>query len=277
MKGTPRMSNPALRNNPAFNGKTMTADELRDLYEASAAAPPAQKAAMQKNMPVEAGSDDPMTYEDTIHKTAALLATTIAAAVVGWIIPQLLIIGAIGGLVVGLIQAFKREPNLFLIFGYAALQGVAMGAISGMLNSSFPGIVSQALIGTLSVFGVMLLLFRSGKVRTSPKMTKIVLGAMLGYAVFSLVNFVLMLTGVTTDAWGLRSVEVFGGIPLGVIVGILAIALASYSLVMDFEFIKNGVEQRVPRRYGWMAAYGLTVTLIWLYLEILRLIAIFRD
>ncbi|WP_217131722.1 Bax inhibitor-1/YccA family protein [Leucobacter chinensis] len=271
------MSNPALRNNPAFSGKTMSAEELRQMYDASAAAPPAQKAEIQKNMPVEGASDDPMTYEDTIHKTAALLGTTIAAAAVGWIMPGLLLVGVIGGLVFGLIQAFKREPNLFLIFGYAVLQGVALGAISGILNASYPGIVSQALIGTLSVFGVMLLLFRSGKVRTSPKMTKIVLGAMLGYFVFSMVNFVLMLTGVTTDAWGLRTgVEIFG-IPLGVVIGILAILLASYSLVMDFEFVKNGVESRVPRRYGWMAAYGLTVTLIWLYMEILRLLAIFRD
>lgn len=270
------MSNPALRNNPAFNGKTMSADELRKLYESSATATPAQKVQLQKNMPAEAGSSDPMTFEDTIHKTGILLAATVIAAVVGWMFPVLLIPGIVVGLVLGLIQAFKREPNLGLIFGYATAQGAALGAISGILNVAYPGIVTQALIGTASVFVVMLLLFRSGKVRTSPKATKIFLGATLGYMLFSLINFGLQLTGVTEDAWGLRTgVEIFG-IPLGVILGVLAIGLASYSLVMDFEYIKNGVESRVPRRYGWMAAYGLTVTIIWLYMEILRLLAILR-
>lgn len=270
------MSNPALRNNPALNGKTMTAEELRELYNTSATAQATQKVAQHGMMPVEADASDPMTYEDTIHKTGILLVAAIAAGAVGWIFPALLIPGIIVGLVLGLIQGFKREPNLGLIFGYAIAQGAAIGALSGILNASFPGIVSQAAIGTASVFVVMLLLFRSGKVRTSPKMTKIVLGAMLGYLLFSVVNFVLMLTGVTTDPWGLRTgVEVFG-IPLGVILGVLAIGLASYSLVMDFEYVKNGVEARAPRRYGWMAAYGLTVTIIWLYMEILRLLAILR-
>ena len=270
------MSNPALRNNPAFNGKTMTADELRALYNSSAATTATQKAAQGSRFPVEGGSAEPMTYEDTIHKTGIVLISAIAAGVVGWIFPILLLPGIIVGLVLGLVQGFKREPNKGLIFGYAIAQGSAMGAISGMLNQTMPGIASQAAIGTASVFVVMLLLFRSGKVRTSPKMTKIVLGIMLGYALFSLVNVVLMFTGVTTDPWGLRTgVEIFG-IPLGVLLGVLAIGLASYSLVMDFEYIKNGVEARVPRRYGWMAAFGITVTIIWLYLELLRLIAILR-
>lgn len=270
------MSNPALRNNPAFNGKTMSAEELQKLYTMSATAAPAQKAQLDKNMPVEGGSTEPMTYEDTIHKTGILLVSAIVAGAVGWVFPLLLIPGIAVGLVLGLIQAFKREPNLGLIFGYAIAQGAAIGAISGILNAQLPGIVSQAALGTASVFIVMLLLFRSGKVRTSPKMTKIFLGATLGYLLFSLVNFGLQLTGVTDDAWGLRTgVEIFG-IPLGVILGVLAIGLASYSLVMDFEYIKNGVEARVPRKYGWMAAYGLTVTIIWLYMEILRLLAILR-
>lgn len=268
------MSNPALRNNPAFNGKTMTADELRALYDSSEAT--TQEDSLQKGLPIEAGAADPMTYEDTIHKTGILLATAVVAGVVGWMIPALLIPGVLVGLVLGLIQGFKREPNLGLIFGYAAAQGAAMGAISGMLNAQMPGIVSQAVLGTLAVFVVMLLLFRSGKVRTSPKMTKIVLLMMGGYLVFSLLNFGLMMFGVTDDPWGLRTGVTIAGIPLGVILGFLAIGLASYSLVMDFEYVQRGVQDRVPRRYGWMAAYGLTVTIVWLYMEILRLLAILR-
>lgn len=271
------MSNPALRNNPAFNNKTMTAEELRELYNTSATGTATQQAAQGRGTPVEAGSSDPMTFEDTIHKTAFLLITAVIAGVVGWVVPALLLPGIIVGLVLGLVQGFKREPNRGIIFGYAAAQGAAMGAISGLLNAMYPGIVSQAVLGTVAVFVVMLLLFRSGKVRTSPKMTKIVLGIMLGYLLFSLMNFGLMLTGVTDDPWGLRTGVTLFGIPLGVLLGVLAIGLASYSLVMDFEYIQNGVRDRVPRRYGWMAAFGLTVTIVWLYMEILRLLAIFRD
>lgn len=255
----------------------MSADELRKLYAMSATGSVAQKAQIQKNLPVEAGSSEPMTYEDTIHKTGILLGTVVVAGAVGWMIPVLLIPGIVVGLVLGLIQAFKREPNLALIFGYAAAQGAALGAISGILNGMYPGIVTQAVFGTLSVFVVMLLLFRSGKVRTSPKATKIFLGVTLGYMVFSLINVGLMMTGVTDDPWGLRTGVTLFGIPLGVLLGVLAIGLASYSLVMDFEFIANGVKDRVPRRYGWMAAFGLTVTIVWLYMEILRLLAILRN
>ena len=98
---------------------------------------------------------------------------------------------------------------------------------------------------------------------------------MVGYLVFSLLNMVLMMTGAVTDPWGVRGVE-FMGMPLGVIIGLLAVFLAAYSLVMDFEFIQNGVRNKVPRRYGWSAAFGLMVTLIWLYVEILRILAILR-
>lgn len=269
------MSNPALRNNPALNGKTMSAEELHRLYNMPAAAVQGATAT-QSQTPNITGATDPMTYEDTIHKTGFLLIVTIALGVVGWIFPALMWPGVIVGLVLGLVNAFKREPSVPLIVGYAAAQGLFLGGISGLLNDAYPGIVSQAVIGTVSVFAVTLILFRSGKVRTSPKMTKIVLIAMGGYLVFSLVNVVLMWTGVTTDPWGLRTGLVIFGIPLGVILGVVAVGLAAYSLVMDFEFVKNGVEQRVPRRYGWSAAFGIMVTLIWLYTEILRLLAILR-
>lgn len=269
------MSNPALRNNPALNGRTMTAEELHRLYNLPAATVQAAQAT-QQDIPTGTNAADAMTYEDTIHKTGFLLLITVALGVVGWMFPILMWPGVIAGLVLGLVNTFKREPSVPLIVAYAAAQGLFLGGISGLLDGMYPGIVSQAVIGTVAVFGVTLLLFRSGKVRTSPKMTKIVLIAMGGYLVFSLINVGLMLTGVSTDPWGLRTgVELFG-IPLGVILGVLAVALAAYSLVMDFEYVKNGVEQRVPRRFGWSAAFGIMVTLIWLYTEILRILAILR-
>ncbi len=284
------MSNPALSKNPALSGKTLTAEELHRIYDqpaanlqrpgvdgAAASAAAVGAAAHQGGqLPPITGSDQPMTYENTISKTVFLFILVIAGAAVGWWVPILMLPGAIVGLVLGLVNAFKKEPSVPLIIGYGIAQGLFLGGLSGVMNNMYPGIVMQAVLGTFSVFAVTLLLFRSGKVRTSPKMTKIFLIAMVGYLVFSLLNVVLMLTGVSGDAWGLRTGITIMGIPLGVIIGALAVLLAAYSLVMDFELIKNGVENRVPEKWGWSAAFGLMVTLIWLYVEILRILAILR-
>lgn len=270
------MSNPALSNNPALNGKTLTADELRRIYEQPAAQTqrpgvdtPATESGFEQP-PTATPSDRPMTYENTISKTAMLFIIVLATAAVGWFMPALALPAAIIGLVLGLVNAFKKEPSVPLIVLYAVFQGVFLGGISGVFEAQWPGIVSQAVIGTLSVFGVTLLLFRSGKVRTSPRLNKIFLVAIVGYAVFSLVNFVLVMFVPGIDGWGLRS----GWI--GVAIGVLAVLLAAYSLVMDFELIQNGVQNRVPEKWAWSAAFGLMVTLIWLYVEILRILAILR-
>ncbi|WP_449277831.1 Bax inhibitor-1/YccA family protein [Leucobacter sp. GX24907] len=276
------MSNPALSNNPALNGKTLTAEELRRIYDQPAAQtqrPGIDEPVVAEQPPTIRPSDDPMTYENTISKTVGLFLVVLAFAAVGWFAPILMILGMLVGLVLGLVNAFKKEPSVPLIMGYAVAQGLFLGGLSGLMESLYPGIVAQALMGTFAVFGVTMLLFRSGKVRTSPRMTKIVLIAMAGYLVFSLINVGMMWFGsgeVADSAWGMRTgIEVFG-IPLGIIVGLLAVFLAAYSLVMDFELIQNGVKNRIPAKWGWTAAFGLMVTLIWLYVEILRILAILR-
>ncbi len=287
------MSNPALSKNPALNGKTLTAEELHRIYDqpaanlqrpgvdgaAASAAAVSAAAHTGAQLPPVTGSAEPMTYENTISKTVFLFILVVAGAAVGWWMPILMLPGAIVGLVLGLVNAFKKEPSVPLIVGYALAQGLFLGGISMMMESMYPGIVMQAVLGTFSVFAVTLLLFRSGKVRTSPKMTKIFLIAMAGYLVFSLLNVGIMIFGsgeIADSAWGLRSGVTVLGIPLGVIIGAFAVLLAAYSLVMDFELIKNGVENRVPEKWGWSAAFGLMVTLIWLYIEILRILAILR-
>ncbi|WP_024356829.1 Bax inhibitor-1/YccA family protein [Leucobacter chironomi] len=272
------MSNPALSNNPALNGKTLTADELRRIYDQPAAQtqrpgidePVAEAGFGGEQPPVIAPSDRPMTYENTISKTVMLFLIVLVFGAVGWFMPILALPAAIAGLVLGLVNSFKKEPSVPLIVLYAVFQGVFLGGISGIFEAQWAGIVSQAIIGTLSVFGVTLLLFRSGKVRTSPKLNKIFMVAIFGYLAFSVVNLVLMLTGVNQDPWGLRTGW------LGLAIGALAVLLAAYSLVMDFELIQNGVKNRVPEKWAWSAAFGLMVTLIWLYVEILRILAILR-
>lgn len=213
-----------------------------------------------------------LTYDDVIVKTGGLLALLVVVAAATWTLaPGLWIIGAVVGLVLGLVNAFKKNPSPVLITLYVVAQGVFMGGISAFYEAAFDGIVGQAVLATLSVFAVSLFLFRSGKVRVTPKFQRAVLIGMVGYLVYSLLNVVLMLFGVGGGDYGpLRSG------PLGIIIGLVAVGLAAASLIMDFDSIKRGVEQGVPAKFAWAAAFGLIVTLVWLYLELLRLLAILR-
>jgi uncharacterized YccA/Bax inhibitor family protein len=214
-----------------------------------------------------------MTYDDVIIKTGGLLALLVVVAAATWTLvpgPMLgtvLWVGLIGGFVLGLVNAFKRNPSPALIVAYTVFEGAFLGAISLMYNAMFEGAVTQAVIGTVSVFAVSLFLFRSGKVRVTPKFTRWLMFALIGYALFSLINFVLVMTGVMGE-FGLRNG------PIGVVVGLIAVGLAAASLIVDFDSIKRGVEAGVPAKMAWAAAFGLLVTLIWLYLELLRLVTI---
>lgn len=227
-----------------------------------------------------------MTYDDVIIRTVGLLAIIVALGAVSWnlaITPLtaaagygLMLIGAVGALVLGLVNSFKREPSPALIIAYAACEGAMLGGFSGMMEMTFPGIVLQAVLGSVATFAVVLLAYKFAGFRVSGRAARILVTAMLGYLAFSLVNFLLMLLGVVDDPWGLRGVTI-AGIPLGLIIGLLAVVMAAFSLAMDFESIEQGVRNALPRRYAWAGAFGLTVTLVWLYVEILRILAILRS
>ena len=221
-----------------------------------------------------------MTYDDVIVKTGLVLGVIIVAAAFNWLVMDANMLltfgGAIVGLVLGLVNAFKREPSPALIMAYAAAEGLFLGGISAVFEAQWGGIVLQAVLGTTATFVAALFLFKSGTVRVTPKLTRFVLIALVGYALFSLVNVVLMFTGLSTDPWGLRTGVTLFGIPLGVLLGLFAVGLAAICLIMDFDAIKRGVEAGVPGRFAWSAAFGLAVTLVWLYIEFLRLLAILR-
>ncbi|MGV8885915.1 MAG: Bax inhibitor-1/YccA family membrane protein [Microbacteriaceae bacterium] len=265
-------SNPAFNNSPAFSmdsrkavqfARPVSSTELDDMYGRPSASPDAQGR---------------MTYEDTYVKIAISFGILLVGAAVGWVIPLLAFPAAIVGLVLALVNIFKKQPSRGLILAYAAVEGVFVGGISALFEVKYPGIAVQAVIGTLIVVGVTLALFASGKIRASKRATQVFLVAMVSYAGFSIVNLVLMLTGATDGNFGLRSQESFiPGVPWGALIGIFVILLAAYSLVLDFTTVKTGVERGAPRVYGWQAAFGIMVTVVWLYVEILRLIAIFRD
>jgi uncharacterized YccA/Bax inhibitor family protein len=218
-----------------------------------------------------------LTYDDVIVKTGGLLALLVVVAAATWnFAPGLWPLGAVVGLVLGLVNAFKKNPSPPLIIAYTAAQGVFLGGISlAFQNMTFDGqnvqpIVFQAVVATMATFGAALFLFKSGKVRVTPKFTRWLLIAMVGYLAFSLVNFGLSFF---VDSAG------FGPLrdgPWGILIGLFAVGLAAASLIMDFDSIKRGVEQGVPAKFAWSAAFGLIVTLVWLYLEILRILAILR-
>ncbi|HWR86429.1 MAG TPA: Bax inhibitor-1/YccA family protein, partial [Rhodoglobus sp.] len=205
-----------------------------------------------------------MTYEDTIVKTVITLGATFIGGAIGFFVPLLALPALLIGTVLAFVNIFKKKPSAALVLAYGLFQGIAIGGFSGVLERALPGIIGQALLATGLVIGVTLALFASGKIRASAKATKVFLIAMIAYAAFSLVNFGLMVFGVSDDPWGLRGAEIFG-IPFGLIIAPLVILLGAYSLVLDFTDIKQGVEQGAPRNFAWKAAFGLVLTIIWLY------------
>lgn len=213
-----------------------------------------------------------MTTEDVIVRTGMSLGTLVVTAGLTWwsglyglALPALIV-----GLVLGLVIAFKQIASPVATLSYAAVEGVVLGAVTAVLESRYPGIAVQAVGGTLAVAGVMLFVYRSGRLRVTPRFTRMVVGATLGYMVLLLVNLVASLF--VSGGLGL-----FQGGPLGIAVSLFAVGLASLNLVIDFDMIEQGVRRGLPERFGWYAAFSLTVTLVWLYIEMLRLIQQLRD
>ncbi|MEX8059042.1 MULTISPECIES: Bax inhibitor-1/YccA family protein [Microbacterium] len=284
------LNNPAF-NNPAFQDPRAGGANTR--YSPPPAVDPAAAASIEgayaapSASAVETGR---MTVEDTVMKTLALFGILVVTAVVGWIwsmagvsvanpnpsfAPTL--VGGLVGFVLAMVATFKKKPSVPVFIAYAAFEGLFVGGISAYFEFIFPGIVLQATLATLSVVGVTLALFASGKIRASARATKIFMIAMVGYLVFALLNVGLMLFNapIAGGAFGLYSMKV-AGIPLGLIIGVFVVIMAAYSLVLDFDQIQRGVRNGAARVYGWVGAFGIMVTVVWLYVEILRMIAILR-
>lgn len=223
-----------------------------------------------------------MTYDDVIVKTGAMLGLLVVAASVAWYAAHLnpvygvgaMASGFLGAFVLAMVNSFSRTVRPALVIAYAALEGVGLGAFSAVMDARYPGVVIQALVGTVAVFAVTLALFSSGKVRNSSKMMKFTLIGIIGIIVFRLLSFVLSLFGVIDTS--LSNITIMG-IPLGVGIGLLAVVLGAMSLIGDFDMVKKGVERGAPASFAWYATFGLLVTIVWMYMEILRLLSYFRD
>ena len=221
------------------------------------------------------GSEGYMTLDAVVQRTAAMLITVFAAGAVAWVVlpdklflPALLI-GAFGGLALGLYMSFSMKANAVTAIVYSVFEGVFLGAISKVFEQQWPGIVIQAVAGTAMVAAGMLVIYKIGAIRVTPRFTRIVVGATIGVFGLMVVNLIAYLF--TPNGLDLRS----GG-PIAVLFSLLCIVIASFNLVLDFDMIERGIRNGAPAKFAWYAAFGLTVTLIWLYLEILRLLGYAR-
>ena len=217
-----------------------------------------------------------MTLDDVIVRTGAMLGVLLLAGAATWVAtPEssagaLIAVGALGGLGLGLYMAFTMRANAVTALLYAALQGVALGAISRAFEQWRHGIVVQALTGTVLVAGGMLIAYRIGAIRVTPRFTKIVFASTLGVLGLMLINGIAYLFH--PGGLGLRD----GG-ALAILFSLLCIGIAAMNLAVDFEVIQQGIRNGADEKFAWYASFGLTVTLVWLYLEILRLLGYLRD
>ncbi|MFE2111701.1 Bax inhibitor-1/YccA family protein [Kitasatospora sp. NPDC059463] len=214
-----------------------------------------------------------MTLDDVVARTAMTLLTLVAAGGLAWFaLPDRnfgLAIGAsLIAFVVGMVISFKRSVSPPLILLYAGLEGFALGAITKVFNTIWPGIAIQAVLGTAAVFAAMLIAYKTGRIRVTPRYTRIGIAIAMGFVLLMLVNLVASM--VFGADMGLRSG------PLGIVVGLVGIGLGAFFLSLDFAAIEEAIAHGAPQKESWRAAFGLTLSLVWIYVEMLRLIAILR-
>jgi uncharacterized YccA/Bax inhibitor family protein len=234
----------------------------------------------------QAGFSRPLTIDDVVTKTGITLAVLSVSAVISYFLVAgnlalagpLTMIGAIGGLVMVLIATFgRKQDNPAIVLSYAVLEGLFLGAASFILSEltsvGGPSMIFQAVIGTIGVFIGMLVVYKTGAIRVTPKFTRMLVAAMFGVVLMSLANLVLGMFGVGGGAgMGLRS---GGGLAIGF--SLLCIALAAFSFLIDFDAADQMIRAGAPEKAAWGIALGLTVTLVWLYIEILRLLSYFNN
>lgn len=214
-----------------------------------------------------------MTVNGTITATGVLMVLLLASATVGWnatddvgTVPAIALGGILVGFVCAIVVHFKPMWSRVLGPVYALAQGFFLGAISKAYNTAYEGVVVQAVGATLGVFLVMLVLYRTGAIKVTDKFRRTIIMATLGLMAFYLVSFVLSLFGFDIGIFQSASL-------LGIGFSLFAATLAALNLALDFDFIEKGSKQALPKGMEWYAAFGLLITLVWLYLELLRLLS----
>ena len=274
--------------NPILNEKSFSKVVQRSAGEAGWAAPQAgQQSSQVFHAPINDGpvspykSGDTMTASGTASAALLLMLLLVASAMFGWssvsesvegavTFPGWAMAGALFGFVCAIVLTFKPKLARVLAPVYAVAEGAFVGAISKVFNTAYDGIVIQAVGITLGVFVTMLVLYRTGVIRVTDKMRRTIIGATMGIAIFYGVSLLLSLFGMNISFFNSSS-------PMSIGFSFLVAGLAAMNLALDFDFIERGEASGLPKYMEWYAAFGLMVTIVWLYLEILRLLAKLRD
>ena len=211
-----------------------------------------------------------MTIEGTVNKTGVSLLILVGTGYLTFdtLNPILLIGCGIGGFIFALVTIFKKEWAPITVPVYAALQGAMLGGISYMYNYLYDGIVTNAILLTIGILISLLIAYRSGYIKATENFKLGIFAATGGIAIVYLVNFIMGFFGT-----GIGVMNVNNASPLSIGFSIVVVIIAALNLVLDFDFIEEGAEKGAPKYMEWYGAFGLLVTLIWLYLEILRLLA----
>lgn len=244
--------------NPVLNDKTFSGEQVAALR-------------------TDAGPAGVMTVDGTIARSLVLLAVLVTGGALGWAAvgggqetvrwPGWLMLALFGGLGIAILTAFKPKAAPYTSPIYALLQGLVVGALSAVYDAAFNGIVVQAVLCTVGVFTLMLFLYASRRVRVTPRMQMAVIGATLGVLVLYGVGWIV---GLLTGSYPFQTGA------LGLLISVVIAGVAAFNLLLDFDFIEQGSNAGAPTYMSWYCAFGVMVTLVWLYLTMLRILAILQ-
>ena len=224
---------------------------------------------------IQNSNEETMTINGAINKAIILSLILMLSALVSVyfvlarnieLLYPAVMVSSIGALILGIIMTFKKEMAKTFSILYAILEGIAIGGISFVFNAVYEGIVAQAVFFTSVDLLIMLLLYKFRIIKVNDKFRSVIFGATLCIAIVYFINFILgffkMSVPFLTDSS-----------PIGIVISVIIVAIASFNLLLDFDFIERGANMNMPKYFEWYSAFGLLVTLVWLYLEILRLLS----
>jgi uncharacterized YccA/Bax inhibitor family protein len=287
-----RSSNPVFSRSEGFNGRGSSSGMTYPGY--SSAPQPTQYAPQGGTQPSYGGPEAPvdydrsggvMTIDSVVQKTGISLGIVVLLATATWILTgpidsqaalntlyMLSMFGALGGFALAMVNSFKKVVSPGLVMAYAAVEGVFVGAFSKAIEQQFgdgdKGLVLGAVVGTFAAVAGTLAAYKFFNIQVGAKFRKFVIAAMLGFVAVTLLDFVLAFFKADIGVNG------FGG--LGLLMSVVGLGLGVLMLILDFDFVERGIAARLPERESWRAAFGLTVTIIWIYIELLRILAILR-
>ncbi|MGH3444354.1 MAG: Bax inhibitor-1/YccA family protein [Nocardioidaceae bacterium] len=288
-------SNPVFRNAGGFNGKATRNAYGNTTYPASGMTYPAYGTGSRGTSGYDTNAGIPptmvdrgrMTIDTVVQKTGFTLGLLVLAAAATWLLTGdptgsgadsqgaarnlyvLAMVGALGGFGLSMVNSFKRVASAPLVLAYAVLEGVFIGAMSKVFDAMFGGgIILGAVLGTVAAFAGTLAAYKFFDIKVGAKFRRWVIGAMFGFVAVSLLDLVLSFFGSSFGFNGLG--------PIGLISSVIGLGIGVLMLILDFDYVERGVAAGLPEQESWRAAFGLTVTIVWIYIELLRILAILR-